>query len=154
MREGETMSTELHLTITAVSAADALSELMKISFRAAQELGVAPQQADTAEANAPEPAAPEKGNGAAASSAAPEVTAGTKRTRKAKPEPEEAAPDRAAIIKGLTELYMGGDPKVRSQITEFRDGHGAERLRDLKDEALPAAAQLLTELKLAADSAP
>ena len=68
------------------------------------------------------------------------------------PEPGKTQLDRAAIIDGLTKIYSKGDEDVRLAITKFRDGQGADRLRDLKDDALPAAAELLTELKLAADS--
>jgi hypothetical protein len=64
----------------------------------------------------------------------------------------KAVLDRAAIIDGLTKIYSKGDEDVRLAITKFRDGQGADRLRDLKDDALPAAAELLTELKLSADS--
>ena len=63
------------------------------------------------------------------------------------PEPEETkGPDRATIIDGLTKIYGKGDSGLRARITEFRDERGAERLRDLKDEDLPAAAQLLIDL--------
>ena len=63
------------------------------------------------------------------------------------PEPEKAKLDRAAIIDGLTKIYSKGDEDVRLAITKFRDGQGADRLRDLKDDALQAAAELLIELK-------
>ena len=66
--------------------------------------------------------------------------------------PEPSKLDRAAIIDGLTKIYSKGDEDVRLAITKFRDGQGADRLRDLKDDALPAAAELLTELRLSADS--
>lgn len=42
---------------------------------------------------------------------------------------------------------MGGNPTIRERITAFRDGYGAQRLRELKDEVLPEAMKLLTELK-------
>jgi hypothetical protein len=137
------MSTELHLTIKAESAADALHELAGISRRAAKELGVAPQSAGTEpELPLATPAA-DKGNGADAAPAAEKRTRG-----KRAPAAEAAlAPDRDAIVKGLTELYMGGDPAIRERITTFRDGHDAKRLRDLKDDALPAAEKLLGELQ-------
>lgn len=67
------MSTELHLTIRADSAADALQELAEISIRAAKELGVAPQVPDS-DRELPL-AQPDKGNGADAPTA-------EKRTRK------------------------------------------------------------------------
>jgi hypothetical protein len=140
------MSTELHLTIKAESAADALIELAEISFRAAKELGVAPQRADTEpELPLQTPAAVSadtKGNGADAAPA-------EKRTRAKRAPAADAAPapDRDAIVKGLTELYMGGDPAIRERITTFRDGYDAKRLRDLKDDALPAAEKLLSELQ-------
>ena len=110
------MSIELHLTITADTVLEALDQLGAIGVRAAVELGDGPQRANTSEPAEPELPLPEpaKGNGEA-----------PKRTRKAKAEPDAApaGPDRAEIIKGLTDLYMAGDPKVRSQITTFRDGY-------------------------------
>ena len=102
---------------------------------------------------------PEKGNGAdtvsadtvvdTADSAAPS-TDKKPRAKKA-PATEQAKLDRAAIIDGLTKIYSKGDENVRLAITKFRDGQGADRLRDLKDDALPAAAELLTELRLSGD---
>jgi hypothetical protein len=138
------MSTELHLTIRADSAREALLELAGIGVRAADELGGAAQPPDT------EPDVPltqsagtpvEKGNGA---DAAPPTE---KRTRGKKAPAAVPAVDRDAIVKGLTDLYMGGDPNIRERITAFRDGFGAQRLRELKDEALPAAQKLLAELQ-------
>jgi hypothetical protein len=139
------VTTELHLTIHANSAADALSELAALGRRAAVELGVAPQPQDI-----PAPA-PDKGNG---EDAAP--VAGKKgRPKKADAAPPaDAGPDRADIIKGLTDLYMAGNPVVRDRITAFRDTHGAQRLRELKDEALPEAARLLGELQQIEAAAP
>jgi hypothetical protein len=141
------MSTELHLTIKAETAADALQELAAISLRAAKELGVAPHVTDTApELPLQTPAAvpvDAKGNGA---DTAPPAE---KRTRAKRAPAADAAPaaDREAIVKGLTELYMGGDPTIRERITAFRDGYGAQRLRELKDDALPEAQKLLVELQ-------
>jgi hypothetical protein len=136
------MSTELHLTIRADSAREALLELAGIGVRAADELSVAPQPPD------PEPpaTAAEKGNGADAAPPAEKRTRGGKRAPAAG---TAAAPaiDRDAIVKGLTDLYMGGDPTIRERITAFRDGFGAQRLRELKDEALPEAQKLLAELQ-------
>ena len=137
----------LHLEIESETALGALQELAGISVRAAKELGVASPPTDTREPELPlaqPPAATaEKGNGADAAPA-------EKRTRgKRAPAAEAAAPaaDREAIVKGLTELYMGGDPTIRERITAFRDGYGAQRLRELKDDALPAAQKLLAELQ-------
>ena len=140
------MSTELNLRIVAETAAEALRELAGISLRAAKELAVAPTPADTEPElplQTPETvSADTKGNGA-------EAPPAEKRTRaKRAPAAETApAPDRDAIVKGLTELYMGGDAAIRERITVFRDGYDAKRLRDLKDDALPAAEKLLGELQ-------
>jgi hypothetical protein len=140
------MSTQLNLTITADTAIEALNELAAIGVRASHELGVASPPTDTREPELPLTQPPatqaEKGNGADAAPA-------EKRTRaKRAPAAETApAPDRDAIVKGLTELYMGGDAAIRERITTFRDGHDAKRLRDLKDDALPAAEKLLGELQ-------
>ena len=141
------MTTELHLTIKADSAADALAELAQIGFRAAKEMGVGPTPADTPE---PPLEAPAKGNGA------DETPPATRRSRKrTTAEPDVATQtgfDRNTIIKGLTEIFMKSEPAIRDKITAFRDGHGVQRLRELKDDALPGAAKLLAELQ--DDSAP
>jgi hypothetical protein len=141
------MTTELHLTIKADSAADALAELAQIGVRAAKELGVAPTPAYTR--TEPPLETPAKGNGA-------DELAPAKRTRKrAAVEPDVATQtgfDRTTIIKGLTEIFMRGEPAIRERITAFRDGHGVQRLRELKDDALAGAAALLAELQN--DSAP
>jgi hypothetical protein len=142
------MSTELHLTIRAETALLALNELAELGVHALQELGGAPQPANINEPELPlpTPAAAAKGDGADPSTKGDGAAAGEKRTRK-RAAPEAPAPDRAEIVKGLTELYMGGDPTVRERITAFRDGYGAQRLRELKDEALPEAMKLLAELQ-------
>jgi hypothetical protein len=145
------MSTELHLNISADSAVEALAELAAIGRRAAVELGVAPQSPDTP-APAPAPA-PDKGNGEDAAAPAAGKKAGRSKKAEAAP-PADAGPDRADIIKGLTDLYMAGNPVVRDRITAFRDTHGAQRLRELKDAALPEAAKLLGELQQLEAAAP
>ena len=121
------------------TAANVVHELVAFASRLSAGLGAAPTPKDAPDA--PPPAAADaNGAGKAAST----------RKRAAKPEPDAtiAAPkiDRAAIIDGLTKIYSKGDEDVRLAITKFRDGQGADRLRDLKDDALPAAAELLSEL--------
>lgn len=143
------MAIEFDIRIIGETTAQVVHELGAFAAHLSSGLGVGAAAAntpDTPEAQAPAAAA---GNGA-------DKPAST-RKRGPKPEPEAttaAAPqvDRAAIIDGLTKIYSKGDEDVRQAITKFRDGQGADRLRDLKDDALPAAAELLTELKLAADS--
>ena len=115
-------------------------------------LGVPPPPADTPntrEAQEAQAPAQADSNGAGKS-------ATTRKRSTAAKEPETTTAsktnlDRAAIIDGLTKIYSKGDEEVRQAITKFRDGQGADRLRDLKDDALPAAAELLTELKLGGD---
>ena len=121
------MSTELHLTITAHSAEEALRELVQVGRRAARELGGGPPPANT------EPAALPKGNGA-----------GGPQSRHA---PAEWRSDKDKIVEALTDLFICGDPTVRERITALRDRHGAQRLRELGDEAVPEAARLLDELR-------
>jgi hypothetical protein len=136
------VTTELHLTIRSDTAAEAILELATLGARAAEVLGVAapPANSEPTPALTSAPAAtPTTGNGA---------DTPTPKTRgKKAAEPEKAKLDRAAIIDGLTKIYSQGDPDKRQAITKFRDGQGADRLRDLKDDALPAAAELLIELK-------
>jgi hypothetical protein len=138
------MTTELNLTIRGETAADVMLELAMIGSRAAAVLGVGAPDANPD----PPPEPPSKANGAEA--AAPAKTRGKKAAAAPEPEPESVkGPDRAAIIDGLTKIYGRGDPAMRTRITEFRNGRGADRLRDLPDADLPAAAQLLADLKLA-----
>ena len=137
------MAIEIDVRVIGETAANVVHELMAFASRLSTGLGAAPTPPDTE----PEPAAPpEKANGA-------EPAKAVKAKKAAAPakEPEKAKLDRQAIIDGLTKIYSKGDEDVRLAITKFRDGQGADRLRDLKDDALPAAAELLTELKLAAD---
>jgi hypothetical protein len=146
------MAIEFDIRIIGETTAAVVQELGAFAAHLSSGLGVgvrATNTHDTPEAQAPA-AADSNGAGKPAST----------RRRGPKPEPVEttaAAPeapkiDRAAIIEGLTKIYSKGDEDTRLAITKFRDGQGADRLRDLKDDALPAAAELLTELKLAADS--
>jgi hypothetical protein len=142
------MAIEIDIRIIGETTAAVVQELGTFAAHLSSGLGVgarATNMPDTPEAQAPAASAAE-GNGAgkpvstrkraaAATAAAPEVP----------------KIDRAAIIDGLTKIYSKGDEDVRLAITKFRDGQGADRLRDLKDDALPAAAELLTELKLAAE---
>jgi hypothetical protein len=127
------MTTELHLTITSDSAIDALVQLIEIGQRAAKELAVAPQPQDIAEAEPPEPQAKGNGNGAG-------IPVAKKRVRPVGPQ------SRNEIIKGLTEIFITGAPEIRERIVAFRDSHGAQRLWELKDDALPGAAKLFDEL--------
>jgi hypothetical protein len=142
------MAIELHIHVVGETAAAVMRELRE--FGAVGSLstlvsGVASKP--PAEPNTPAPPdavpEPEKANGADTPAPAKAV-----RGRKATAAPA-AKVDRAAILDGLTKLYSKGDEGVRFAITNFRDAQGAERLRDLKDDALPAAAELLIELKTA-----
>jgi hypothetical protein len=145
------MAIEFDVRIIGETTAAVVQELGAFAAHLSSGLGVGVQEANTPDA--PEAQAPptEKPNGADT----PAKTA--PRAKKAAAAPPAGADlkavlDRAAIIDGLTKIYSKGDEEVRLAITKFRDGQGADRLRDLKDDALPAAAELLTELKLAADS--
>ena len=135
------MAIEIDVRVIGETAANVVHELMAFASRLSSGLGAAPTAPDPTDA-APPAAADSNGAGKPAST----------RKRAAKAEPEAPKIDRAAIIDGLTKIYSKGNEDVRLAITKFRDGQGADRLRDLKDDALPAAAELLTELKLAADS--
>jgi len=139
------MAIEIDIRIIGETTAVVVQELGAFAAHLSSGLGVGAQATntpDTTEAQAPAPA---EGNGAGKPA--------TTRKRATRAEPEAGASlDRAAIIDGLTKIYSKGNEDVRLAITKFRDGQGADRLRDLKDDALPAAAELLTELKLAADS--
>ena len=140
------MAIEVDVRIIGESAREVTEELAKFAAHLSSGLAVAaqtPNTPDTPEPQAPATTAATTGNGAGKPATA------RKRSTAAKPEPEPPKVDRAAIIDGLTKIYSKGDEDVRLAITKFRDGQGAERLRDLKDDALPAAAELLTELKLA-----
>ena len=139
------MPIEIDIRIIGQSTQEVVQELGAFAAHLSSGLGVgihAPNTPDAPQAQAPV-AADANGAGKAAST----------RKRAAKPEPDAtiATPkiDRAAIIDGLTKIYSKGDEDTRLAITKFRDGQGAERLRDLKDDALPAAAELLIELKTA-----
>ena len=141
------MAIEIDIRIIGETTAAVVQELGAFANHLSSGLGVGAQATNTPdapEAQAPAVAA-EKANGA-------DTPAKAVRGKKTSAAPEEKAKlDRAAIIDGLTKIYSKGDEDVRLAITKFRDGQGADRLRDLKDDALPAAAELLTELKLAAD---
>ena len=136
------MAIEIDIRIIGESTQDIAAELTRFAAHLAGGSGVAPPPAIPAD-TAPQATA---GNGADKS-----ATPSRKRSTAAKPEPEKTNLDRAAIIDGLTKIYSKGDEEVRLAITKFRDGQGADRLRDLKDDALPAAAELLIELKTTAD---
>jgi hypothetical protein len=139
------MAIEIDVRIIGETSAKVVEELGEFATFLAWGLGNKTTPTNTP--NAPEPpqaTAATTGNGADK----PATT--RKRSTAAKPEPEEKAKlDRAAIIDGLTKIYSKGDEDVRLAITKFRDSQGADRLRDLKDDALPAAAELLIELKTA-----
>jgi hypothetical protein len=154
----------INLTISADTAEGLLDQLaalvsMRMMFGVeptADNIGATPEEmqiaaeiVEHAAATTP-PAA--KSNGA-------DVVEMPKRTRGKKaappPAPEAAEPvDRQAIIKGLTDIYMTAAPGVRDKITAFRDGQGVQRLRELKDDAIPAAAKLLNELAAEEAAAP
>jgi hypothetical protein len=146
----ESMPIEIDVRIIGESTQQVVQELGAFASHLSGGFGVGPHKPDT---TAPiEISGPNvetlTGNGA-------DKPATTSRKRAAAksdhPAPEAPRIDRAAIIDGLTKIYSKGDEDVRLAITKFRDGQGADRLRDLKDDALPAAAELLTELKLAAE---
>jgi hypothetical protein len=137
------MAIEIDIRIIGDTTAAVVQELGTFAAHLSSGLGVGARATNTPEVQAP---AASEGNGAG------KPTSTRKRTATTTAAPPEAAKiDRAAIIEGLTKIYSKGDEDVRLAITKFRDGQGADRLRDLKDDALPAAAELLTELKLAAD---
>ena len=138
------MAIEFDVRIIGETSSQVTQELTDFCVRMSAALVVAPPLRNTADAA---PAVTE-GNGADKP-----ATARKRSTAKPDPapEPEKAKLDRAAIIDGLTKIYSKGDEDVRLAITKFRDGQGADRLRDLKDDALPAAAELLIELKTTAD---
>ena len=136
------MAIEVDIRIIGESAREVTEELAKFAAHLSGVSGAATPQANAANTAAPATT----GNGATEPDKPPTTR---KRSTAAKPEPEQSKLDRAAIIDGLTKIYSKGDEDVRLAITKFRDGQGADRLRDLKDDALPAAAELLTELKLA-----
>ena len=146
------MAIEVDIRIIGENTAQVVHELRGFAAHLSNGLGVAPPPATMA--NAPE--AQEAQALAQADSNGAGKSATTRKRSTAAKEPEtttasKASLDRAAIIDGLTKIYSKGDEDVRLAITKFRDGQGADRLRDLKDDALPAAAELLIELKLAGD---
>ena len=142
------MAIEVDIRIIGESAREVTQELAKFAAHLSGGLGAVATPANTTDAPEPPPptTAATTGNGADKP-----ATTSRKRSTAAKPEPEQSKLDRAAIIDGLTKIYSKGDEEVRLAITKFRDGQGADRLRDLKDDALPAAAELLIELKTTAD---
>ena len=134
------MAIEIDIRIIGETTAQVVEGLQSFPAHLSSRLGVG--------AGAPAaPTTPQAQEPAAAAST-------RKRAAKTEPQATPTTPkiDRAAIIEGLTKIYSKGDEDVRLAITKFRDGQGADRLRDLKDDALPAAAELLVELKLAAES--
>jgi hypothetical protein len=147
----------ISITVNADSAGELLDTLEALS--ANRKSGVAQTEPDFATPEEREIAAdlvkhaappPDKPNGA-------DVVEMPKRTRGKKAAPTTPAPepvDRQAIIKGLTDIYMTAAPGVRDKITAFRDGQGVQRLRELKDDAIPAAAKLLNELAAEEAAAP
>ena len=142
------MAIEIDIRVIGETTAAVVQELGAFAAHLSSGLGVgvgATNTPDTPEAQAP---AAEKANGA---DTPVKAARGKKAAAPAAGADLKAQLDRAAIIDGLTKLYSKGDEGVRFAITNFRDGQGADRLRDLKDDALPAAAELLTELKLASE---
>ena len=133
------MAIEFDVRIIGETSSQVTQELTDFCVRMSAALVVAPPLRNTADAA---PAVTE-GNGA-------DKPASTRKRTSAKAD-EPAKLDRAAIIDGLTKIYSKGNEDVRLAITKFRDGQGADRLRDLKDDALQAAAELLIELKTNAD---
>lgn len=137
------MAIEIDIRIIGETTTAVVQELRAFAAHLSGGLGVGAPPADTTDAAPPAAA---EGNGAGKPAGA--------RKRGSKTEPDAPKVDRAAIIDGLTKIYSKGDEDVRLAITKFRDGQGADRLRDLKDDALPAAAELLAELKLATADQP
>lgn len=132
----------MHITIEADSAIDFVRQLETLGSRF-RDAGVVPAPEALAVGDQQTNAGP--GNGADAPQPAPERP---RRGRRAQSEtPAEEKPDRAKIIEELTEVFMKGEPKVRERITTWRDAQGVARLRDLNDDAIPGAAELLAELR-------
>jgi hypothetical protein len=138
------MAIEFDIRIIGETTAQVVEGLRSFAAHLSSGLGVGAQAANT-------PDMPEKANGADTPAKTTKAKKGTVLSPEAVRESAQTRLDRAAIIDGLTKIYSKGDEDVRLAITKFRDGQGADRLRDLKDDALPAAAELLTELKLAAE---
>lgn len=137
------MAIEFDIRIIGESTPAVIEDLRQFAAHLSSVMVVGPRATDTPNTVAPATTAASEGNGADK----PATT--RRRSTAAKPEPEKAKLDRAAIIDGLTKIYSKGDEDTRLAITKFRDGQGADRLRDLPEDALPAAAELLVELKLA-----
>jgi hypothetical protein len=144
------MAIEFDIRIIGGSTPEVMQDLQTFAAYLTLALGVASPKPNTADPAPPQVVAAES-NGA-------DKPATTSRKRAPKADDPEAKPpadkpklDRQAIIDGLTKVYSKGDEDVRLAITKFRDGQGADRLRDLKDDALPAAAELLTELRLSGE---
>jgi hypothetical protein len=145
----------INLTISANSAEELLTELNRIAMSVA--FGVDPTATTAAtpedqEITATAPPTPDRPNGAGVVEMPKGGRGRSKKAAPAEPAPEPV--DRQAIIKGLTDIYMTAAPGVRDKITAFRDGQGVQRLRELKDEAIPAAAKLLSELAAEDAAAP
>ena len=98
------------------------------------------QQEQTAPAAAPTPAGRKRGPKAATPPAEPPTPAVEP------PKANGAALSKDDIVAELTAIYQGGDQELKDQITEWRNGLGIGRLRDLKDAQLPAAAAYIKEL--------
>ena len=141
------MAIEFDIRIIGETTATVMQELGAFAAHLSSGLGVGARVTNTPDA--PEPPQAAAAAATAGNGADKPATTSRKRSTAAKPEPEKAQLDRAAIIDGLTKIYSKGDEDTRLAITKFRDGQGADRLRDLKDDALPAAAELLIELKTA-----
>ena len=143
------MPIEINVRIIGQSTQEMVQELGAFAAHLSSGLGGGVKTANTPDTPEATTAAPEKANGA--DTPAKAASKGKKAAAAPAGAELKAQLDRAAIIDGLTKIYSKGDKDVRLAITKFRDGQGADRLRDLKDDALPAAAELLTELKTAAD---
>ena len=129
------MAIEIDIRIIGDTTAAVVQELGAFAAHLSSGLGVGVHATNTPDAlEAQAPAAAESNGAGKPATTRKRAPAATK------PEPEKAQLDRAAIIDGLTKIYSKGDEDVRLAITKFRDGQGADRLRDLKDDALSAAA--------------
>jgi hypothetical protein len=124
------INANISIVIEANTMHEFIAQLESMLFRAPELLAEASQPAN-------EPA-PDKSNGAERP---------RRGRRPAAEAPAQETLDRAAIIDGLTAIFTSAPPKVREQIVTFRDAQGVARLKELSDNALPAAAQLLAELQ-------
>ena len=131
------MAIEIDIRVIGETTAAVVQELGAFAAHLSSGLGVGVHATNTPDAPEAQAPAAEKANGA--DTPAKAARGGKKAAAAPAGTDLKAQLDRAAIIDGLTKIYSKGDEDVRLAITKFRDGQGADRLRDLKDDALPAA---------------